>query len=386
MGIRKKLREGLLIEATTMRVKIPLPNNVKVLHNIFSENNFVLYLVGGAVRDFLLNKKIKDYDLVTDALPDQIEEILTTAGIKTLPTGKQFGIINAFVEGEEFEIATFREDSLTGDGRRPDSVTFSDIKTDVNRRDLTINALFYNLNTKEIIDYVGGIEDIKNRVVRTVGEPHKRFEEDKLRILRAIRFSVRTNTKLDSEIDKYLSNDYDLNGVSSERIRDEFLKSIQTAESVSQLMSLYWKYDMFRWILPDLYINSSFIDDNDVTITLAHLLINNDPVILGEKLNKLTYTINEIRDIRFLISVTKLLTVETAPELKRIQKNTTVSGVDIMKIGSLNGVNQNLLRGFNEYYLSVSGQAVMDKYEISGPEVGQKIEELEIEIFKKQLK
>ncbi len=109
-----------------------------------------------------------------------------------------------------------REDSKEGDGRRPDSVTFSDIETDVKRRDLTINALFYDIGTKEIVDLVGGMGDIKNGVVRTVGDAGERFDEDRLRILRAIRFAARVGSKLDPAIDAALKKNNSLEGVSGD--------------------------------------------------------------------------------------------------------------------------------------------------------------------------
>lgn len=377
MNIKKVLREGLLMEVATMKVDMPIPDNVMVLSRIFDENGYELYVVGGAVRDFLLDKPIKDYDVVTNALPDQIEDILSKAGVRTIPTGKQFGIINAFVEGEEFEIATFRIDSKTGDGRRPDSVSFTDMKTDANRRDLTINALYYNIQTQEVIDYVGGVEDIKNGIVRTVGDPAERFEEDKLRILRAIRFAARTGNGLDPKIEAFLSSGYDLSEIASERIRDEFLKSIKSAISVEYLMQTYLKYDLFKWTFPRLEINTNFIDDNDHILVLAHLLIKNDLDSLGKKLNALNYTINEIRDIRFLAGIPKFLVPKLAYSLKKNQANTTVSELDILKIGELHGVNKNLLDAFNKFTLTVSGNEVMHKYNVTGPEVGQMITDLE---------
>lgn len=386
MDIRRTLREGLLSQPRIMAADIPTPNNVNVLKNMFTDAGYELYLVGGAVRDFLLGKPIKDYDLATNARPDAIQSLLKkNPDISTKPTGEQFGIINAFIEGEEYEIATFREDSDSGDGRRPDSVVFSDIRTDVNRRDLTINALFYNLDSKEIVDYVGGIEDIENGVVRTVGEPAKRFEEDKLRILRAIRFANRTGNGLDPKIDAFLKGGYDLSDVSKERIRDEFLKSIKSAISVKELMSMYLEYDMFKWILPGFEINTNFIDNDDYIIIMAELLIDTNVNDMGKKLNKLTYTINEIKDIRFLISIVQFLNVGTAYELKRNQANTRVTDVQILFIGSLHGVMGTLLRAFNNYELSVKGGDVMAQYDVKGPEVGRMINKLETEKFKQLL-
>lgn len=363
-----------------IKVEMAIPHNVLILNNIFTFNGFELYLVGGAVRDFLLGNTIKDYDLVTNALPDEIERILKDADVKTIPTGKQFGIINAFVGNDEFELATFREDSSTGDGRRPDSVTFSDIKTDVNRRDLTINALFYNIEDKEIVDYVGGINDLKKGFIRTVGEPAKRFEEDKLRILRAIRFANRTGNTLDPKIDEFLLSGYDLSEVSSERIRDEFLKSIKSAKSVITLMRTYNKYGMFKWIFPGLLINEHFIDFDDHIVVLTILLLKNDMGSLAKVLNNLNYTVNEIRNVKFLESFITL-SPNTAPRLKKAQKNTTIAIDSILEFAYIMNIAKPLVNAFNKYELSVNGLDVMKRYDLNGPELGKVIEEMEINNF-----
>ena len=150
--IKQILREGLTIEGNQtpkpIRVKmdIPIPSDIKQIKDVFVKNGHKLYIVGGAVRDALLGKTPKDYDLATDAVPDTVEQMMAKAGFKTLPTGKAFGVINVFTDQGEYEVATFRED--VGSGRRPDSVNFTNIEGDVNRRDLTINALFVYTTNK----------------------------------------------------------------------------------------------------------------------------------------------------------------------------------------------------------------------------------------------
>ena len=225
-NIRKILREDFIRE-DRIKTNIPVPEDIKKIKDIFIKNGHKLFVVGGAVRDALLGKSPKDWDLATDAVPDKVEAMMKGAGLKTIPTGKAFGVINVFTDNDEFEIATFRKD-LSG-GRRPDAVEFTDIQTDVLRRDLTINALFFDIDTNEVVDLVGGVEDLKNGVVRTVGNPADRFGEDRLRILRAIRFAGRFGSELDPAVEAALKKDNSLKGVSPERIRDEFLKGIKTA-------------------------------------------------------------------------------------------------------------------------------------------------------------
>ena len=210
--IRKILSESFLTEGEIrLKFDIPLPKDIYKIKDVIKNAGYKLYVVGGAVRDALLGKTPKDFDLATDALPDTIQNLLKPF-YKTLETGKSFGVINVITPSDEYEIATFRKD--IGKGRKPDAVEFTTIDQDVLRRDLTINALFYDIDTSEVVDLVGGIEDLKNGVVRTVGSPEERFDEDRLRILRAIRFAARFGSDLDAATDAALKKDSNLNGVS----------------------------------------------------------------------------------------------------------------------------------------------------------------------------
>ena len=145
------------------------------------------YLVGGCVRDMVMRIEPADYDIATSARPDEITKIFP----RTEAIGAQFGVVLVIYHGHPFEVATFRSDEAYVDGRRPTGVVFTDAKQDVLRRDFTINGLLYDPVTGQLIDYVGGQADIQAKVVRAIGDPRARFEEDKLRILRAIRFGAR---------------------------------------------------------------------------------------------------------------------------------------------------------------------------------------------------
>jgi len=171
-----------------------IPQSVKELHKLFQGKGKKLYLVGGSVRDFLTGDKPKDFDLATDALPDEVLEIVGKK-FRTNLQGKAFGVVVVFTDEvpEGMEIATFRSDiydGKLGKSRNPD-VKFTTIDQDVLRRDLRINGLFYDLDKKEIVDLVGGIDDIKNGVIGMIGDPDLRIKEDPLRILRAIRMACR---------------------------------------------------------------------------------------------------------------------------------------------------------------------------------------------------
>ena len=158
----------LLNEYSKFRLNIP--SDIKNIHKLFKKNKKKLFVVGGAVRDAILGKNPKDFDLATDAKPDEVLAIAKKGGLKTVEVGKQFGVV--IVGGHE--IATFRKD--IGKGRRPSSVDYTDIEGDVKRRDLTINALFYDMDRGEIVDLVGGVADLKKKKIRTVGKATERFD------------------------------------------------------------------------------------------------------------------------------------------------------------------------------------------------------------------
>jgi len=379
--ITRKLRT--MLTESRIPFKLPLPEDILQIKDVFKKNGYKLYVVGGAVRDAILGKQPKDFDLATDAVPDKVEEILADAEFRTLPTGKAFGVINVFTDNGEYEIATFRED-LSG-GRRPDAVKFTDIESDVKRRDLTINALFYDIDKNEIVDLVGGVDDLKKGIVKTVGSPQERFGEDRLRILRAIRFAARFGSNLDSEADAALRKDASLEGISGERIRDEFLKGIISAKSITQFIGMIEKYRLFDWIFRGLNINKNFISDKDPILVIASLLKDNDPKLIGKKLNDLKYTVDEIKNITFLINLSKL-TSDTAVILKRMQKLTSLTDDQLKKFGAQQGVNPKLLDAFIKFRLTVNGEELMQQLNLKpGKELGDAINKAEYENFKKLL-
>ena len=383
-NIKQILREGVIVEQR-IKFELTIPSDIQEIKNVFKKNGFKLYVVGGAVRDALLGRSPKDFDLATDALPDKVEEMMKEAGFRTLPTGKAFGVINVFTDQGEYEIATFRTD--IGSGRRPGAVSFTDIEGDVSRRDLTINALFYDIDTGEIVDLVGGVEDLKNGVVRTVGSAQDRFGEDRLRILRAIRFAGRFGSELDPQTDAALQQDASLEGISGERIRDEFIKGIQSAKSQKSFFKMLDKYNLFDWIFKGLNVDKdSFSNGEDYLILLARLLKNNNLDVIKKKLNELKYSVDEIKAISFLIALLKL-DENTAVTLKRAEQNSGVNPQQIKDFGKVENIDQKLLNAFLSFRLTVSGQEVMDEMGIKpGPEVGKAVQKLETDNFKALLK
>jgi tRNA nucleotidyltransferase/poly(A) polymerase len=380
--IKQILREGIINE-NRVKMNIPIPNDIQEIKNVFVKNGYKLYVVGGAVRDALLGKTPKDYDLATDANPDTVEEIMGKAGFKTLPTGKAFGVINVFTDQGEYEVATFRED--VGSGRRPDSVNFTNIEGDVKRRDLTINALFYDIEAGEVVDLVGGINDLKNGVVRTVGSAEDRFGEDRLRILRAIRFAGRFGSDLDPSVDAALQNDASLEGISGERIRDEFIKGLASAKSTKHFLEMIDKYGLFNWIFKGLNVNKRFIDNDTPIVLIAMLLSKNELTTLAKKLNELKYSADEVKKITTLIAILNL-DIDTAPKLKALFVKSGLTSDQLRNFGANMGVSSQLLDSFEEYLKlpNVTGPEAMEKYKIAkpGPELGKAINQMEIERFK----
>ena len=186
------------------------------------QGGFQAYLVGGCVRDLLRGVEPKDYDVATDARPEQVLELFPGS----LAVGAQFGVIGVLDGEERIEVATFRSDGLYSDGRRPDDVRYStDAREDVLRRDFTINGLLLDPRTGEVFDFVDGRKDLDARVIRAIGNPKQRFEEDRLRMLRAVRFAASLDCKIEPRTFAAIR---ELSGkittVSAERVRDELLR------------------------------------------------------------------------------------------------------------------------------------------------------------------
>ncbi|MEI6564553.1 MAG: CCA tRNA nucleotidyltransferase [bacterium] len=200
---------------------------------------FISYWAGGCVRDLILGRPAKDFDIATNAIPDKVVEMFPEA----VEVGKSFGVVRVPFSGHWYEVATFRKDADYRDGRHPSSVTFSDPVTDSQRRDFTVNALFYDPIEQQVIDYAGGSADIARRLIRAVGIPGERFREDHLRMLRAVRFAATLGFALDSATaDAIRATAGMITTISAERIRDELnrllTESLQAGEAVLMLRDL----------------------------------------------------------------------------------------------------------------------------------------------------
>jgi len=193
------------------------------------------YFVGGCVRDMVMKIEPVDYDIATSAHPEEITRIFP----RTETIGAQFGVVLVIKRGHPFEVATFRSDEAYIDGRHPSGVVFTDARQDVLRRDFTINGLLYDPLTHEVIDYVNGRADIDAKIVRAIGDPRARFEEDKLRILRAIRFGARLGYTIEQETwNAVRAMAPKIHQVSSERVRDELTRILIEGQSARGIRML----------------------------------------------------------------------------------------------------------------------------------------------------
>ncbi len=200
-----------------------IPAYAKRVSDMLTKSGYEAYFVGGCVRDEIMGRAVNDYDITTNALPEQMKEVFK--GFKTILTGEKHGTVTVVSEGENIEVTTYRIDGEYEDARHPESVYFTPcVKEDLARRDFTINAICFN---KEFVDPFGGIEDIKNKIIRTVGESDKRFCEDALRIMRALRFSAVLGFEIEAETKKSIFKNKELlKKVSAERLFSEFSKLI----------------------------------------------------------------------------------------------------------------------------------------------------------------
>lgn len=381
----KTFTEFQMVNEAQSSLKLNIPSDIIDLYKLFKKNGKELYVVGGAVRDALLGKKPKDFDLATDAFPEEVVKMVQDAGYSTIgEVGQQFGVVIVQIPSDRngVEIATFRED--IGSGRRPEGVNYSTIDKDVLRRDLTINALFYDIGKGEVVDLVGGLKDIQDQKIRTVGKAADRFAEDPLRKLRALRFAGRTGSKLEAETADAILTDNSLEGVSPERIRDEFKKSIESAKKVKDYLKMVSEFNLWSVMFPTLQVNETFVESSLWLVQLAMLFGDNEREQIKKEMNKMTFTSDETDSVLFLKSLMSFKAEDVFDLYKELER----AGIDknnIIVFAKINRLDLKLVRAFLKYKPTTDGREVMKKYGVKGPQVGEKIKELEAEKFKKTI-
>ena len=334
-------------------MKINLPPKVRYIINKIYENNYEAYIVGGCVRDAILGFEPNDYDITTSASPNTIQEIFKD--FKCIETGIEHGTVSVVIEDEIFEITTYRIEGEYKDHRRPDKVDFTDrLEEDLKRRDFTINAMAYN-EKKGLIDLFGGKEDLNNKIIKTVGNPYDRFNEDGLRMIRAIRFSSKLNFTIEKETLKALyDKSFIINDISLERITDEFTKIILSdkPENIKYLFETkLLKYlnisneddiGKLKQFYNEIVILKKINKNLEKRLALLDYIIEKNNINCKSFCNELIYSKKIIKNHNIILTLLKNI------EIDHLNK------VEIKKI--LSGVDRNLL----EEYLDIS-RIIYDK-------------------------
>ncbi len=316
-------------------MNINIPRNVKYIIDKFYESNYEAYMVGGCVRDCILGLSPKDYDITTSAKPNITESLFP----KTIPTGIEHGTVTVVIEKENFEVTTYRTEGDYIDNRRPESVHFvSNIKEDLSRRDFTINAFAYN-DKSGLVDYFDGLSDLNNKIIKAVGDPNIRFQEDALRMLRAIRFS----SQLDFSIEENTLNAIKTNcnlikNISVERIRDELCKMLISNNPTKGLILLR-DTGVLKIILPEInsLVQYTPLCNNHNRDVFEHTLkvINNTEANLILRLSALFHDVGKLNTLMALPSGHHYFpghSIESANMTKEILRrlkfdNTTIDNV-----------------------------------------------------------
>lgn len=274
-----------------------LPRYVTLAIDLLESSGFQAVVVGGAVRDYLLGLTPNDYDISTNARPEEIKEVFKN--YFTLDTGIKHGTITVFISHQQLEVTTFRREESYDDYRHPSKVFFEDnLQADVLRRDFTINAICYN---KQLIDLVGGTSDLNNNIIRAIGEADQRFIEDPLRILRAMRFAATLSFTIEDETRQAMFTNIDLlSKISQERINLEFSKlllGIKAKEVVEEY------HIIIKKVIPEFIINHNllalnYLGDN-LSLRLVVFFMNNTYNELYQSLKALKYSNKIIKEVLF---------------------------------------------------------------------------------------
>jgi tRNA nucleotidyltransferase (CCA-adding enzyme) len=380
-----------------------IPSDIYDIHSYFNELGYNIYIVGGAVRDYIIDKNIipNDFDLVTDAIPDKVIEILSKNNYRCDLQGVHFGVVRVFTEynPDGYEIASYRRDIVPSRGntrtneKKVEIGSHITIKEDVMRRDFSINSLFYNISNHTIIDIVGGVDDIKNKIIRCNGIPSERFNEDRLRILRALRYASILNAGIHTDTSCAIMRDNRLFGiseeddVSKERIFAEFIKVKEKADTandptiIKRFIDYLVDYGIMQQIFPVSVYEKNIKPTLNLSIAIAQVLRNNTvdenfkntlltskiPIKYVDTICVLLKIYNGVNDQNFYYLHKEMKSKSIDIELIR-------EWVNIMNIEDVN------VKAFLEYDSSVTGFDVMNDG-FKGQGIGIEILRREREIF-----
>lgn len=371
-----------------------IPDFVLSIISKIKDAGFEAYAVGGCVRDSLMGKVPMDWDLATSALPEEIQRIFQTE--KVIPTGIKHGTVTVISQHNPVEITTFRIDGKYTDGRHPSSVTFStDIHQDLARRDFTINAMAYNPKIG-LVDPFDGLSDLERGIIRTVGNPHERFSEDALRIMRAIRFSATLGFEIEAETSTALFGCCDLLAdVSTERITAE-LNKIILAENPWPILAKYLPVLSKRLFDDDFNVKTVLFENTDyippvLTQRLAvfiHSIVKESSIVAQTFLIRLKY---DTKTRRKVMTILENLDTEFLPDRVSILKHLKRLGADclsdIMSVksalrhsvaNSKNILDQIISSNdcFSLKQLDITGGDLKENFSLSGREIGSALDKL----------
>ncbi|NGX27995.1 MAG: CCA-adding enzyme [Candidatus Anoxychlamydiales bacterium] len=241
-----------------------------------NSNGYISYFAGGWVRDYLLDHPSEDIDIASNAPPEVVESLFP----HTIPIGKAFGIILVIIKNKQYEVATFRHDIEYKDGRRPSKIEFSSPEIDSKRRDFTINGMFYDPMSEEIIDYVNGREDLSKKIIRCIGNAHTRFREDRLRMIRAVRMSARFNFEIEKETKRAITTHAEdlFPSIAIERIWQELTKMSQYQGFKKALIMLF-EFNLLQTIFPGL--KNLSLDEVSDRLSIIDDFPHRSPVIVS---------------------------------------------------------------------------------------------------------
>lgn len=380
---------------------LKIPQNAQRILTELNKCGYEAYVVGGCVRDSIIGLVPHDWDICTSAMPEQIIEVF--GGYKIIPTGLKHGTVTIVIDGEQYEVTTYRIDGEYEDNRHPADVIFTNsLKEDLKRRDFTINAMAYN-PTAGLVDYFGGKKDIKNKLIRCVGNPNDRFNEDALRILRAARFAITLGYDIEPKTLRFIyENKTLLKNISKERINSELIKSLVSGYSIVL-------GELLQVVVPELtkeMIQNAMtmvgVFDTPLNVRLA-LLLNFDEEKQKEIMQRLKFdnkTIKNVCGIRKLVYDIRNCDEEFVPQItmKRILNyNDTIAGDVIVALRCTSYLDSSMVfykfaRKLDEClpkcktecykiaHLNVNGDD-MKSLEYSGREVGYMLDRLLNEVI-----
>lgn len=351
-----------------------------------------LFIVGGAVRDYLLGHTPSNYNLATDAHPDEVERIVMNAKppIQVLKKDSKGGVVRVGVDGETYDIETMKL-PMTQDPQN--GVTFTaDPKDDSTRRDVTINALYYEPSSKKIYDYAGGLRHLKDGAVKFIGKAEDRVQEDGMRKYRYARMLNKLpNAQADDEAKQAISksSDNDLQDLPPEKIRDEFWRGMEDLHTNPvRYLKTYQELGLLQTVFPKLELSMDFPECKTCKtrpLVLASLLKNNKPQKLVEKLRELKYSDREIRDAVFLINLL-LFKPAYVYDFKQEMIKTSLTKRQVLDWAKLNHLDMDMIGKLTDHKFTTNPSDVMAREGLQGDELKNRVRHMEAQAFMKAMR